>query len=211
MSNMNPDNVTQILLDDDKIEGKIRSHCEEDISEFLKEVDVGLDGYTRKVARYIFKTLERFMRSSYDESEGFDPDTFGTCYGGAIFFHRGQTRDGEYDRDGDLPRALIKSAAVVSKFYTSAARKMWQLCKPSAGSPPKIISYDSILKRAQLEKKRIPFITALLVDEFQDLTSCQINSIKCQAYYHKMIVFIAGDLMQGIYYFSGADVSLAAL
>ena len=64
-------------------------------------------------------------------------------------------------------------------------------------------SFDVVMKMAQLSFKMIP-CSALMVDESQDLTECQISFICNQSAIYYTPVYIVGDAVQSIYGFRGA-------
>jgi len=92
-------------------------------------------------------------------------------------------------------------------FYIDCAKKIWELLDLSNTDPASFtrqrFTFDSVLRNAQLARLELD-CTALLVDESQDLTACQVDWFAIQASRYKKQVFFVGDTNQAIYGFRGA-------
>jgi superfamily I DNA/RNA helicase len=65
-------------------------------------------------------------------------------------------------------------------------------------------TYDSVMKQAQVEMAEVP-TKAILVDESQDLTECQVDWLERQRCLgNGKLIYFVGDAAQTIYYFRGA-------
>ena len=75
------------------------------------------------------------------------------------------------------------------------------------GPPPAFFTHDSMMKQAALRgaSGQIQGVSALLVDESQDMNPCQIEWLA--SHRDKMQVFFVGDAAQTIYAFRGAKSS----
>ena len=168
-------------LDEHALEPKCAKLCEGLIDEMLAGLPGRSAGVRRRIAFFIRKTLEGFLQSDRTEEEGLG-DAYHTYYP-AKKFHE--------DPPKGVPRAF-------GDFYVKCARRVWG--RMQIGAAPAFISYDSVLKQAQLQKRQLP-CTALLVDEAQDLNKCQIAWLASQ---DRAQVFFVGDPVQTIYSFRGA-------
>jgi len=86
------------------------------------------------------------------------------------------------------------------KFYADQCVVLWEHIIKN-----RIRTFDTEMKRAQLNEVRIP-CSVLLVDECQDLDACQVDFIQKQLQYGTAIFFV-GDAAQTIYSFRGAKSS----
>ncbi|CAM9988347.1 unnamed protein product, partial [Heterosigma akashiwo] len=149
----------------------------------------------KRVATYIRKTCISFMQGKKTEAQFFT-DAWNT-YCPAKLWH------GSSKLERGMPKAY-------GLFYVIHARKLWLHLRPGApsdGGPwrlPSLLTFDGVMKAAQLARMELD-CTALLVDEAQDCTECQIDWLKAQAQArHKPDVFFVGDAVQTIYSFRGA-------
>lgn len=175
-----------LLKSETDLEDRIKSVCGENIFLFLLDMPMKtqFDRQSKKRAEkivriYILKTLIQFLQSSRNEKEGFDPKQKypGNVYYPAIKWHKGK---GDTLPKGVPTAASEKDELEVTKFYVENAKLIWDLMiRQNNGGPPLIMTFDSVLKRAQLQNVKIS-CTALLVDESQDLNACQIAWICTQ-------------------------------
>ena len=138
----------------------------------------------RQVVFFIRRTLETFLMSAHNEEAGLSK--WHTYYP-AKKWHEGR----------GLPPGVPSD---YGDFYVDATRQWWGKTKLGAGCRPAFITYDSVMKQAQLERKQIR-CTALLVDEAQDLNMCQVQWLASQKHCQ---TFFVGDAVQTIYSFRGA-------
>mmetsp|Transcript_839 Transcript_839/g.1519 ORF Transcript_839/g.1519 Transcript_839/m.1519 type:complete len:811 (-) Transcript_839:574-3006(-) len=90
-------------------------------------------------------------------------------------------------------------------FYVESAKKIWNQLNLDNDNPStrRRFTFDSVLRNVQLAQLEMN-CSALLVDECQDLTECQVDWFLTQASVYKKQVFFVGDINQGIYGFRGA-------
>ncbi|KAL7549750.1 hypothetical protein ACHAWF_013012 [Thalassiosira exigua] len=105
------------------------------------------------------------------------------------------------DGDGSASKLGVRlehySIPSTYAFYANTAADVWEHLLSEG-----LLTFDVVIKRAQLMKLRIP-CTALLVDESQDLDKCQVKWIADQKKFGTHLFFV-GDSAQTIYGFRGA-------
>ena len=93
--------------------------------------------------------------------------------------------------------------SVARVFYARMVKKVWFACLLESKTH---FTYSSIMKRVQLLQLELDSdLTALIIDEAQDLNPCQADWCLRQALRRQ--VFFVGDSMQMIYKFRGASSS----
>lgn len=182
------------IINEPQVEQIISSACNEDLHDFFSRVEKEDMNLVKKIATtFIRRTLETFMQSDRSEEEGFDHRVFGTTYYPAVLWHQGK----KDPKVGNIPSRP-------GDFYTKQAKKVWDLISPvrvGGAKSSKVTAFDAVVKAAQLKNKRIPG-TVLLVDEAQDMNSCNIDWLNKNRP-KKLVVFV-GDAVQTIYGFRGA-------
>lgn len=184
--NVSEDNALFSQADSD-LENSIKSVCGENVLNFLQDMPVGTQSdeqskqrAEKTVRNYISKTLTKvFLHSAKSEEEGFDLNERFNVYYPAMKWHQGKDLINPVPKG--VPTASSKNDEYrVIRFYVENAKLIWdRMTVQDNGSPPLIMTFDSVLKRAQLQNTKIP-CTALLVDESQDLNACQIAWICMQ-------------------------------
>ena len=169
---------------------------QQDIDNFLREGGVDNAGYKvrRQRALWIVKTMMTFLQNRLYEN---DADAFKIYYPARLY----------YDGDGKLEKKTAEQAAL---FYRKCAKQLWDTLKvnlETRKSQSGKSTHDVIQKQAYLEKCTVKDCAAILVDESQDLTDCQIAWMSLQRGSDERTrrqVFFVGDMAQTIYSFRGA-------
>ena len=173
------------------------------IDEFLRTGGVDNAGYKvrRQRAFWIAKTMVTFLQTRQYEN---DEKAFDMYYPAKLYYEdKGQDKGQKRLEDKTLEQA--------ASFYHDCAKRLWdelrvdpQTRKSRSGE----YMHDVIQKQAQLDSCAVHDCRAILVDESQDLTECQIAWITSQRGSKKddtrRQVFIVGDMAQTIYSFRGA-------
>lgn len=142
--------------------------------------------YPREVGVFILKTVEEFCRKPYTLFEGFHGERNATYYPAKKYHIYGAVRDGMPKEYGD--------------FYVRAARRVWELLDPRSDHPQ--TTHDAVIKAAELEQVLFPG-KALIVDEAQDMTECNLTWITRAAQRRGRFILLVGDEVQTIYGFRG--------
>jgi len=143
----------------------------------------------RQVLFFIEKSLAHFCQRKWNEIEYKNPKTFGRFYFPAKQFHRG----------GKMGFDPYHYSTSKIEFYVNEALRLWRL----AGDQ-KIITFNFLVKRAQLERLPVPG-AMLLLDESQDMDECQVDWLtRTQVSKYNKVVYVVGDAAQAIYGFRGA-------
>ena len=160
-----------------------------------KQLEAAKQRSTYKKVRYLIKTgfKKNWLVNKFNEKEGFDSTTFGTVYYPAIIYHSEQ--QGWCNKND------------ACTFYCKCSKKLWDYFLDQARHKevPETM-FDVMVKLCHLEKKRIN-ATALLVDESQDLTPCQVDWMYAQTINHGCHLYFVGDAAQSIYSFRGASAA----
>ena len=169
----------------------------DDIDEFLLQGGVNNAKFKvrRQRAFWIAKTMMSFLQNKTPED---DAAAFKMYYPARLYY------EGEKRLDKNTPEAA-------AKFFRVRARRLWdelkvdpQTRKSNSGK----YMHDVIQKQAQLDKCTVKNCDAILVDESQDLTECQVRWMTTQRGNKKdnarRQVFFVGDMAQTIYSFRGA-------
>ena len=127
---------------------------------------------------WVYKTLEGWLRSAHPESKL--SDTFMTYYPAKMNHQK-------YLGFENFGTFYIEKAALIWKKIWSGDYK---------------VSHDVYMKFAQLGNCNLNHYTAILLDESQDTTACQVDLFVNQQSDKK--VYIVGDAAQTIYSFRGA-------
>ena len=115
-----------------------------------------------------------------------------------------------YDGNGKDKKLEKKTAEQAAHFYRKCAKQLWDTLKvnlETGTSESGKSTHDVIQKQAQLDKCTVKDCYAILVDESQDLTDCQIAWMSLQRGSDEKTrrqVFFVGDMAQTIYSFRGA-------
>lgn len=185
------------IKDESAVERLITKHCEDDIKTMCQRISPKGDDKSlhKKLAKtlsfYIRKTLERFTNSADPIDVGFDPQQWFTTYYPAKRFHQ-------------QPPAGYEDIGKCGDFYVHNARKIYELLRPDPDtktSKAGYTTYDVMMKECQLQGCKIPG-SALLVDESQDCSECQIAWIESNR--EGKVIYLVGDAVQTIYGFRGA-------
>jgi AAA domain len=147
-------------------------------SEKEKSKKENLEGKIELVVFWIYKTLEGWLRSAFPESKL--SDNFMTYFPAKLNHEK-------YLGFENFGTFYIEKAALIWK-------KIW------SGKYP--VSHDVYMKYAQLGHCNLNHYTAILLDESQDTTACQVDLFVQQQSDKK--VFVVGDAAQTIYSFRGA-------
>ena len=83
-------------------------------------------------------------------------------------------------------------------FYTACAVKLWHAMMAER----LFVTHDAYLKYAQLSKHPFGWFDALLLDESQDLTECQVELLVVNQ--PQADIFVVGDAVQSLYSWRGA-------
>tara|TARA_B110000459_G_scaffold110230_1_gene122147 strand:+ start:784 stop:1332 length:549 start_codon:yes stop_codon:yes gene_type:complete len=156
----------------------------------------------RERAFWIIKTLvTKFLQSDLTEEKAFDPrgmDTMGKFgpWKAAIIYYPVQKHYREIAADPQKKGSEI-SEWEAEEFYCECCQRLWKMLRVDASgkSPSGKYTYDSVMKQAQLMKCQAT-TRAILMDESQDLTACQVDWMKGQRNpvgdYPKQVFFV-GD------------------
>ena len=137
---------------------------------------------SKLVAFYIFKTFVNWLASDVDEATLRRPP--GT-------FDKITYYPAKKDHREKLPKCRTPNA---DGWYMQRARELWRLMVDEAGFP---LVHDAYLKWAQLHGADMRGFSALLLDEAQDLTECQLNLFVTQQSHAD--IFVVGDMAQALY------------
>ena len=130
------------------------------------------------VSFWIYKTLDRWMRSSNAESAL--SDIFTTYY------------------PAKCNHKKYFGFSNFGKFYIENAVQIWE----QIWTGQYAVTHDAFMKYAQLGNCNLQKYTTILLDESQDTTACQLDLfVKQQA---DKNIYVVGDAMQTIYSFRGA-------
>ena len=176
----------------------------------------------KKVAYFVRKTFEMFLQGTAKPEEAFkDGGSF--MYYPCTLWHGGA---GSSTGKAWRPAGLSQWNSETQKLYKGVLRRLWSAMQwPNRGGgggggssassharqtfaatkPPAFFTYDSVIKQAALwgeDGGEIQGITALLVDESQDMNPCQIEWLASHG--RTMQVYFVGDAAQTIYGFRGA-------
>lgn len=184
----------------------------DDIDEFLREGGVYNAGYKvrRERAFWIAKTMVQFLQNKQcfpseetpqNKKEDDDAKHFALYYTAHLYY-----------KGNSEKRLENKTLEEAEQFFRVRAKRLWDLLKvdpQTRKSWSGKYMHDVIQKQAFLEKCTVgDDCFAVLVDEAQDLTQCQIQWMCMQRGIKKddvrRQVFFVGDMAQGIYSFRGA-------
>ena len=194
------------------MDGFCLQHFGDDIDRFLRKagVDPRDAGYKirRERAFWIWKTMNGFLRCQHGDKdhEIDDPTITYPPHPLKQMYFPGRK---EYEGKKLLDKRPVEEA---DKFFCECAKRLWRMMKvdPRTGkSQSGSIMFDTVVKQAQLEGLTVGKLgrfCAVLVDESQDLTPCQLDWMLKQGYgdgVPRQVVFV-GDLAQTIYGFRGA-------
>jgi predicted ribonuclease YlaK len=190
----NVNNEETKILDEKDLEHVIRERLDQEIETFLtprariplKEDKKGLKRAYHQIVVFIRKNLESFLQST---SQTMSRDNL---YYPAKKYH---LRKDEYAKVGRVPAMVSRDLEAVKQFYFKANHKLWTILT-SKTAIPRVCTYDSVLKEAQMENDYID-CEVLLVDESQDLNACQLAWLIAQAASHSTHVCLVGDAAQG--------------
>lgn len=141
---------------------------------------------TKLVAFWIFKTLLNFLSSKETEAQLAAPPSTGPgAFDGLTYF---QARTYHRQR---LPRCPRPEAG---GWYRQRAHELWRRMCAEPAFP---LVHDAYLKFAQLHGLALTGFTAILIDEAQDLTSCQLDLFVRQQTHAD--IFVVGDMAQSLY------------
>lgn len=197
-------------LSDDSLDLKLHELLKEELDEKLRDVEPEQRTRARRrMLTYVRKTLDLFVRSAKTVERGLahkgDAWRFNT-YFPCILWHKERLPEGI---DPLLPQ---------KGWYVQCAARAWG---KMGCSPPDFFTFDSVVKQAQLACARLQGVSALLVDESQDLSEAQLSWLSAQALdpgVHRQStaskagcdVFFVGDAAQTIYSFRGAKSTALA-
>ena len=172
----------------------------DDIDEFLCLGGVRNAGFKvrRQRAFWIAKTMVKFLQNSLCEN---DPKAFDMYYPARLHY--------EGNSEKRLESTTLEEA---ERFFRERAKQLYDVLKVdllTSESKSGKYMHDVIQKQAFLDKCTVGNnCQAVLVDELQDLTQCQIRWMTMQRGIKKddarRQVFFVGDMAQGIYSFRGA-------
>mmetsp|Transcript_28830 Transcript_28830/g.27623 ORF Transcript_28830/g.27623 Transcript_28830/m.27623 type:complete len:551 (+) Transcript_28830:240-1892(+) len=197
---------TVLLKTDTALEEIIRIICGKNISNFLQDMpelsktDKKNKRQAEKLVRfYIMKTFTTvFLHSAKSVEEGFDHKDSNNVYYPARKWHQGNHNN---KPPKGVPTANSKNDELkVVQFYVQNAKLIWN---KMSGSKPQLMTFDSVVKRAQLQNIQISG-SVILMDEAQDSNECSNSWICKQASSYHTQTFIVGDSAQAIYGFRGA-------
>merc|ERR1719356_1675857 len=136
---------------------------------------------SKLIAFWIFKTFTRWLASKEGESTLLlRPSKYrDLTYYPAKLNHNTKLPDCSPDEPGD--------------WYLKRAHELWQMML--SGQIPLV--HDAYLKWAQLRGLDLDEFTAILLDEAQDCTECQLDAFVTQVRHAD--VFIVGDMAQALY------------
>ena len=187
---------TGLLTKEEDVERIITDRLSEDIAKFLlpmqrnrKNSASFLNSTYKMVVFYIRKQFVTQFVHLCDEEDACFAHTKG--FGNRTYYPA--TKWHEKHKDSVPPCHF---------FYVDSAKKLWSFLDLSKNDG-KRFTYDSVLRNVQLQQLPIS-CSALLVDECQDLTKCQVDWFIQQASLYKKQVFFVGDVNQSIYGFRGA-------
>jgi superfamily I DNA/RNA helicase len=200
------------LLDDHALQKFVMKTFELDIERTFKR---GAPTFTQKRTRafWIVKTLvNNFLQSDLSEKQAFDIrhqaiDMVGPSgpFKSALIYYPALKHYKELAADPQKKGSEITEWEA-KEFYRDCVERLWKILKVGPGnSGSGKYTYDSVMKQAQLSKVQAT-TRAILVDESQDLTACQVDWMKGQTGKGARAkqVFFVGDAAQTVYGFRGA-------
>ena len=181
-------------MNEGELERETLRQFQQHIDKFLREGGVKNAGYRvrRERAFWIAKTMVRFLQNSLHENneQAFD-----------IYYPARRYYDGN-GKDKKLEKNTTEQAI---DFYRKCAKQLWDKLKvnlETGTSESGKSTHDVIQKQALLGKCTVKDCYAILVDESQDMTDCQIAWMRLQRGSDEKArrqVFFVGDMAQGIY------------
>jgi superfamily I DNA/RNA helicase len=197
------------LWSDRDVKRWISNTCRNEIDSFLGPclAEIGRTSKDHSVRRgreircrdqvefFIYKSLDHFCQSDWTLATYKSGQPFSRDYYPAKLFHgpKGKGKDKAY---GFPPRFYDRKDKI--GFYADQAARLWKMVLAED-----FRSFNFEMKRAQLLKLQVPG-SILLVDESQDMDSCQVDWISKQQVEFGTHVYVVGDAAQAIYGFRGA-------